>query len=89
MAAAINSELLKDYSEAMSVTMLLGVLDLKTGSVRMACAGHEDPLLLSADGKATRVRLDGGPPFCVVDFAYPSESLTLAPVRRCCSSPMA
>ncbi|MGH6706386.1 MAG: CHASE2 domain-containing protein [Sphingomicrobium sp.] len=79
MAAAINAELLRDYSEAMSVTMLLGVLDLTTGSVRMACAGHEDPLLLSVGGKATRIRLDGGPPFCVVDFAYPSEALTLRP----------
>ena len=77
MAAAINAELLKDYSEAMSVTMLLGVLNLATGSVGMACAGHDDPLLLSVDGKATRVRLDGGPPFCVVDFAYPLETLTL------------
>ena len=47
---AINAELLKDNSEAMSVTMLLGILDLRTGEVRMVCAGHEDPLLLSADG---------------------------------------
>ena len=39
MAAAINAELLKDNSEAMSVTMLLGILDLRTGEVRMACAG--------------------------------------------------
>ena len=34
MAEAINNELLKDNSEAMSVTMLLGILDLKTGEVR-------------------------------------------------------
>ena len=52
MAAAINAELLKDNSEAMSVAMLLGILDLKTGTVSMVCAGHEDPLLLSADGRA-------------------------------------
>ena len=79
MAAAINSELVKDNSEAMSVTMLLGILELKTGEVRMACAGHEDPLLISAQGRATRVRLDGGPPFCVVDFPYPSEKIHLKP----------
>ena len=84
MAAAINTKLLKDYSEAMGVTLLLGILDLKTGEVRMVCAGHEDPLLLSVDGKATRIRLDGGPPFCVVDFAYPLETLTLEPERRWC-----
>ena len=43
MAAAINAELLKDNSEAMSVTMLLGVLDLNTGVVSMVCAGNEEP----------------------------------------------
>jgi adenylate cyclase len=76
MADAINRELLKDNSEAMGVTLLLGLLDLKTGEVRMVCAGHEDPILL-ADGKATRVRLDGGPPLCAAELAYPLESLTL------------
>jgi hypothetical protein len=40
MAEAINNELLKDNSEAMSVTMLLGILDLKTGEVELVCAGH-------------------------------------------------
>ena len=79
MAAAINDALLKDYGEAMSVTMLLGILDLRTGMARMACAGHEDPLLISGGGKVTRIRLDGGPPFCVVAFDYPTEELTLRP----------
>jgi adenylate cyclase len=77
MASAINAELLKDNSEAMSLTMLFGILDLNTGTVRMVCAGHEDPLLLSADGKVTRVRLEGGLPFCVADLPYPLETLTL------------
>ena len=79
IAATINGELLNDYGEAMSVTMLLAMLDLKSGDVRMVCAGHEDPIVVSADGKANRVRLDGGPPFSVVDFAYPTEGLTLKP----------
>jgi len=79
MAAAINAELLKDNSEVMSVTMLLGILDLATGLVQMVCAGHEDPLLLSADGRVTRVRLEGGLPLCIVDLPYPLETLTLQP----------
>ena len=78
MADAINKELLKDNTEAMGVTLLLGLLDLKTGEVSMVCAGHEDPILLSGD-KATRIRLDGGPPLCAADLAYPLESLTLKP----------
>jgi serine phosphatase RsbU (regulator of sigma subunit)/CHASE2 domain-containing sensor protein len=79
MAAAINAELLKDNVEAMGVTMILGILDLKTGVVRMICAGHEDPVLLSADGRAERVRLEGGPPLCASDLTYPLETVTLRP----------
>jgi adenylate cyclase len=79
IANAINEELLKDNSEAMSVTMLLGILDLKTGEVRMVSAGHEDPLLLTADGSVTRVRLEGGPPFCIMEYAYPLETVKLQP----------
>jgi adenylate cyclase len=77
MATAINTELLKDNSEAMSVTMLLGILNLDSGGVQLVCAGHEDPLVLSADGKWTRVKLEGGPPFCIVDYAFPLESIAL------------
>lgn len=78
MADAINKELLKDNTEAMGVTLLLGLLDLDSGEVRMVCAGHEDPILL-AGGKATRVRLEGGPPLCAAELAYPLERLTLKP----------
>ena len=79
LAEGINAELIRDNREAMSVAMLLGILDLKSGAVRMVCAGHEDPILLSADGCMKRLRLEGGPPFGVADFAYPLESATLRP----------
>jgi sigma-B regulation protein RsbU (phosphoserine phosphatase) len=59
--------------------MLLAILDMNSGEVRAVCAGHEDPIIVAADGTANRVRLDGGPPFSVVDFDYPTETLTLAP----------
>ncbi len=78
MADAINRELLKDNTEAMGVTLLLGLLDLNTGEVRMVCAGHEDPILLAGD-KATRIRLEGGPPLCAAELVYPLERLTLSP----------
>jgi serine phosphatase RsbU (regulator of sigma subunit) len=79
VAASINNELLNDDGQAMSVTMLLAILDLASGEVRLVCAGHEDPIVVSAAGRASRIRLDGGPPFSVVDFDYPTETLTLAP----------
>jgi len=78
MATAINHELLKDSGDTMSVTMMLGILDLTTGEVRLACAGHEDPLLLS-DGKVERIRLEGGLPLCVNESTYPLETLKLQP----------
>lgn len=77
MMATINQQLLRDYGEAMSVTMLLAIINLTDGSVRLACAGHEDPLLITAGGDVTRVRLDGGPPLSILPFDYPSESLQL------------
>jgi serine phosphatase RsbU (regulator of sigma subunit)/CHASE2 domain-containing sensor protein len=77
IASAINAELLKDNSEAMSVAMLLGILDLTSGKVSLVCAGNEDPLLLGTDGAVIPIRMEGGPPFCVADFAYPLETLTL------------
>ncbi len=79
MAVAINLELLKDNSEAMSVTMLLGIIDLKSGDVRLVCAGHEDPMIMDSDGNHQRVKLDGGPPFSIAEFPFPLERLTLRP----------
>lgn len=79
MAEAINLELLKDNTEAMSVTMILGILDLNSGDVRLVCAGHEDPLVMDSDGKIRAVKLEGGPPYCIVDYPYPLETLTLSP----------
>ena len=79
MADAINTELLKDNSEAMSVTMLLGILDLKTGEVRMVCAGHEDPLLLAPTARRRASGWKAARHFCVAELAYPLESLTLKP----------
>jgi serine phosphatase RsbU (regulator of sigma subunit) len=79
VAATINTELIRDNNEAMSVTMLLGVLDLTNGSVRLVCAGHEDPIRVTTDHIATRHPLSGGPPFSIVEFNYPVETLTLRP----------
>ena len=79
MAEAVNAELLKDNSEAMSVTMLLGILDLTTGDVKLVSAGHEDPLILNCDGVQTRIKLEGGPPFSIAEFPYPLERLSLKP----------
>ncbi|RVT89219.1 CHASE2 domain-containing protein [Sphingomonas crocodyli] len=78
-ASILNEELTRDNSEAMNVTMLIGILNLATGELRLMSAGHEDPLHIRADGEIAIHKLDGGPPFCIVDFPYPDEPMMLAP----------
>ena len=75
--ADLNRELLRDADETMGVTMLIAVLDCRTGSLEMVCAGHENPILRGADAAARTLPLRGGPPLCVVDFPYQSERAEL------------
>jgi len=77
-AMLLNEELSRDNSEAMGVTMLLGVLDLTTGRTVLLSAGHEHPFLIRG-GAVEEHALDGGPPFCLVEFPYPAEPMQLAP----------
>lgn len=78
-ANEINQDLMRNNEEVMSVTMIVGQIDLSSGAVSLACAGHEDPYLITADGAVRRVSLDGGPPFSTVEYDYPVEAVTLAP----------
>ncbi|WP_152664011.1 CHASE2 domain-containing protein [Sphingomonas sp. SRS2] len=78
-AFILNEELTRDNSESMNVTMLVGVMDLSTGELMLMSAGHEDPLHVRTDGSIAVHKLDGGPPFCIVDFPYPDEPMKLAP----------
>jgi serine phosphatase RsbU (regulator of sigma subunit) len=78
-ASILNEELTRDNSEAMNVTMLIGIMDLATGELMLMSAGHEHPLHIRADGGITMHELDGGPPFCIVDFPYPDEPMKLLP----------
>jgi len=78
-AFVLNEELMRDNSESMNVTMLIGIIDLGSGEVVLMSAGHEDPLHVRPDGTIAIHKLDGGPPFCIVDFPYPDEPMKLAP----------
>ncbi len=77
VVTSINEELLRGGAEALSVTMIIGIIDLSTGRVSLVCAGHEDPITLGAEGKVESHRLEGGPPLGLVDYPYPVESLQL------------
>jgi adenylate cyclase len=77
--AALNRDLMAEADDEMGVTMLVGVLDCVTGEVAFVNAGHENPLVVRAEGTVETLALRGGPPFCVVDFPYPEERARLGP----------
>ena len=77
--ATLNRELLREADDAMGVTMLIMLVDCASGAVTMVNAGHENPILLTPGQAPETVPMRGGPPFCVCDFAYPEERMTLAP----------
>ena len=46
-----NNQICKNNDEEMFVTVWFGILDLTTGNVKAANAGHEYPIIKKADGK--------------------------------------
>ncbi|HEX4801109.1 MAG TPA: CHASE2 domain-containing protein [Sphingomicrobium sp.] len=76
--ASVNDELLRGGGEALTVTMVIGIVDLRTGATQLVCAGHEDPITLTAAGEVEVHRLEGGPPLGLVEYPYPVEQLALS-----------
>jgi len=56
----VNRFLCANNTRYMFVTALAGVLDVRTGAVTYADAGHEPPLIVAANGEAERVEKVGG-----------------------------
>lgn len=76
----LNDELADGGHLFVEVTMLCGIIDMATGRVELVNAGHENPLLLRADGRLEPLVMEGGLPLCTLaGFPYPLESLQLAP----------
>jgi serine phosphatase RsbU (regulator of sigma subunit) len=75
---ALNLDLMRGNEESMSVTMIVGHIDLSSGAVSLVCAGHEDPYVRRVDGRVERLALAGGPPLSIVDYEYPVEAVALA-----------
>ena len=48
---AVNNQICSNNQDEMFVTIWLGILDLKTGLLKAANAGHEKPLIAKKDGK--------------------------------------
>jgi adenylate cyclase len=76
-----GAEISRDNAEGFFVTVVAGILDLRTGVLEYCNAGHEPPLLLPR-GERPLMRLadGGGPPLCAVDcFPYATSSRRLEP----------
>ena len=73
-----QDEIRRENPESLFVTALAGVLDLETGELEYANAGHEPAWSHQPHGHAERLDASGGPPLCVLDvYSYPSTRRTL------------
>jgi sigma-B regulation protein RsbU (phosphoserine phosphatase) len=79
VAAKVNDKLAEGNDTGLFVTAFCAVLDLRTGVVRYANAGHNPPLVLRGAGEADFLpRLGGLVLGAMPDYPYRTGSLTLA-----------
>lgn len=75
-----NREIARDNPEEMFVTALICSLDLDSGRVDYAGAGHDAPILLRSAGSLARLDAAGGPPICMIEgYVYAGASAALGP----------
>lgn len=75
-----NAEISRENAANFFVTVVAGVLDLRSGRLELSNAGHDAPLLIRAGTSVRRLDGEGGPPLCVVDdFPYGADPHRLEP----------
>lgn len=75
-----QDEIERENPEQLFVTAFAAALDMQTGMLEYANAGHEPPFRRTPNGGPERLPAPGGPPLCVVrDYEYPTERLQLEP----------
>jgi sigma-B regulation protein RsbU (phosphoserine phosphatase) len=78
--ASVNRQLCEMNDQGMFVTVLYGILDVRTGHFTYARAGHELPLLINHHGQTERPELGLGQPLAIfLDSAIDEQRLTLTP----------
>ncbi|HEY4166272.1 MAG TPA: SpoIIE family protein phosphatase [Reyranella sp.] len=78
--ARVNETLCRENPIEMFVTALYAELDETTGAVRLANAGHCEPIVVRADGTAGTVRRAGDPPLGVMaGRRFAERSMSLEP----------
>ena len=72
----INAIMCRDNKEAMFVTMIVGVLDLKTNELQLCNAGHNHPVIILEEQNPRMCKLDTNIMVGFInDFKYTSHSM--------------
>ncbi len=75
-----QDEIERENPEQLFVTAFVAALDVQTGVLEYANAGHEPPFRRTPSGAPERLPGPGGPPLCVMeDYVYPAQRLQLEP----------
>ena len=74
----LNDEISRENSAAMFVTVIIGIIDARSGAVELCNAGHNAPILWGSMGTPQELDGAGGPPLCVdEEFLYTTQRLRL------------
>jgi serine phosphatase RsbU (regulator of sigma subunit)/CHASE2 domain-containing sensor protein len=85
MFGRAQEEIAHENPEQLFVTAFAGVLDIATGELEFANAGHEPPFMRTPRGAPERFQQSGGPPLCVVEnFVYPTDRRQMVPGEWIC-----
>ena len=79
----INTELCKDNPNIMFVTMIAGIINLRSGNISLCNAGHNPPLIMDKEGVVQRKTLFSAIPLGIQEYHhYKTELVQLNPGDR-------
>jgi serine phosphatase RsbU (regulator of sigma subunit) len=85
MLSRAAEEIGRENPELLFVTAFAGLLDVDSGELQYANAGHEPGYARKPNGAPERLSHAGGPPLCVMDgYQYPTWARQLSPGEWLC-----